>query len=133
MEFSLGQFGEIGVFTFVILIIFIGSLFHYLRVRSTNQTLRRLAESGQPIDRDLLHSVRASDGDGGPASYFTGGLVTLAVAAALYFFGQEIGTITGDEQVGPVMKAVAIFPAFIGGALLIAGIVKSMVGGKQAD
>ncbi|MCQ8186241.1 hypothetical protein [Parvularcula maris] len=123
MDHGFFEFGQIGVFTFVILIVFIGGLFQYLRVRSTNETLRKLAESGQPIDRELLGSVRSTESDGGPSSYFVGGIVTIAAAAALYVFGQQLGDITGDPQLGPVMRAVAVFPAFIGGALLVAGLV----------
>jgi hypothetical protein len=133
MEFSLGQFGEIGVFTFVFMIVFIGGLFQYLRVRSTNETLRKLAESGQPVDRELLQSVRTGEGDGGPSSYLVGGIITLAVAAALYFFGEEMGAITGDPQVGPVMRAVALFPAFIGAALLLSGLITGMTRRKSAE
>jgi hypothetical protein len=123
MDHKFFAFGQIGVFSFVILIVLIGSLFQYLKVRSNNETLRKLAESGQPIDPQLLRSVRSGEGDGGPRGYLVGGMITLAVAAALYLFGDQIGVIAGDDQVGPVFRAIAIFPAFIGGALILAGIV----------
>lgn len=116
-------FPPIGVFTFVILIILIGSLFQYLKVRSNNETIKTLAQSGQPIDPRVLGHLGRERNDGGAGGLLTGGFITLAVAVGLYFFGAQIGIATEDPEVGPVFRAIAAIPGVIGIALMIAGLV----------
>lgn len=111
----------IGVFGFVILIILIGSVFSYLKVRSNNETIRRLAETGQPIDPTLLSHLNRDGEASSGGGMLVGGVITLAVAVALYLFGQQIGAVSGDDEVGPIFRAIALFPALIGGALVVIG------------
>lgn len=124
-------FPQLGVFGFVIAIVLIGSIFSYLKSRSAHETIQKLAESGQPIDPEMLRGLEADPQETG-RGLVVGGAVTLAVAAALIVFGQQIGAVTGDEQVGPVLRAVAVFPGFIGAALLVTGIASLAMRGKSA-
>lgn len=127
------EYGQVGVFGFVILIVLIGSLFQYLKVRSNNETIRTLAQSGQPIDPQLLRHLHSEESSSS-VGLFVGGVITFAVAAALYLFGAQLGAATGDPEIGPVFRAIAIFPAFIGGGLLLAGIVLAVVRrGRRED
>lgn len=122
MEWDWG-FPPLGVFGFIVAIVFIASLFSFLKARSAHETIRQLAASGQPIDRSLLKSIEGDDQDNG-LGLVVGGTVTLAVAVALVLFGQQIGVIAGDDEVGPVLRAVAVFPGLIGLALLGTGVAQ---------
>ncbi|GGY46708.1 hypothetical protein [Parvularcula lutaonensis] len=121
MDFDLFGYGQIGVFGFVLAIILIGSFFNYLKVRSNNETIRALAASGQGIDPELLGHLKRESGETGPGMVIAG-FITVAVAIGLYFFGSQLGVATGDDQVGPVFRAIAMIPGFVGAALLVAGL-----------
>ncbi|MEM1379845.1 MAG: hypothetical protein AAGH41_04380 [Pseudomonadota bacterium] len=132
MDWEFG-FAPVGVFGFVILIVLIGSLFSYLKTRSAHETIRTLAASGRDIDPSLLRGLE-TEGGSGWQGFLTGGTITLAVAVALVIFGQQLGTITGDDEVGPVFRAVAVFPGLIGAALLLMGLISAIAGrGRGAD
>ena len=119
MNIDFGWGDPISLFGFVLIIILIGSVSSYLKVRAQQKTLREAIRAGQPIDPALLGSLERDSG-ADPRSLRIGGLVTLAVAVALVLFGWQIGRVAGDDEVFGVMIAVAAFPALIGIALLIA-------------
>ena len=123
MEFI--GFPPIGVFGFIVLIVLIGSLFSFLKVRSNNETIRQLAQSGQPIDPSLLERL-GRDSEDGRGGLLIGGFITLAVAVGLYFFGAQIGLATDDPEVGPIFRGIAMIPGAIGAALMIAGFLQLM-------
>ena len=125
MDFDIFGYGQIGVFGFVLAIILIGSFFNYLKIRSNNETIRALAASGQSVDPELLNHLGRESRETGPGMMI-GGFITLAVAVGLYFFGMQIGAVTGDEELGPVFRAIAMIPGFVGAALLIAGLVMTV-------
>ncbi|MEM9840655.1 MAG: hypothetical protein AAF830_16070 [Pseudomonadota bacterium] len=124
MDWNWG-FPPFGVFGFVIAIVFIGSLFNYLQARSRNETIRQLAASGKDVSPELMRGLTSEADDNG-RGLLTAGVIVLASAAALALFGDQIGRVTGDDEVGPVLRTVAIFPAFIGGALLLSGIIGAL-------
>ena len=123
MNIDFGWGDPISLFGFVLIIILIGSVSSYLKVRAQQKTLREAIRAGQPIDPALLGSLERDSG-ADPRSLRIGGLVTLAVAVALVLFGWQIGRVAGDDEVFGVMIAVAAFPALIGIALLIASTAK---------
>ena len=118
-------FPPIGVFGFIVLIVLIGSLFSFLKVRSNNETIRQLAQSGQPIDPSLLERL-GRDSEDSRGGLLVGGFVTFAVAVGLYFFGAQIGIATDDPEVGPIFRGIAMIPGAIGAALMIAGFLQLM-------
>lgn len=120
MDIEFFDHGQIGIFGFVLAIVLIGSLFQYLKVRSNNETIRQMVASGQPVDREMLRHL-GRESDSGPGGLITGGVITLAAAAALYLFGEQIGQVAGDDEVGPVFRAIALFPGLIGAALVVVG------------
>ena len=118
MNIDFGWGDPISVFGFVLIIILIGSVSSYLKVRAQQKTLREAIRAGQPIDPALLGSI-GREGSVDPRGLRIGGLVTLAAAVALVLFGWQIGRVAGDDEVFGVMVAVAAFPALIGIALLV--------------
>ena len=120
------------IFGFVIAIVFIGSLFNYLTVRSKNETLKSMAQSGQAIDPALLGHLGKEDSDGG-GGLITGGAITMAVAIGLYIFGQQLGVATDDPEVGPVFRAIAGLVGVIALGLLVTGIGSAMFRRRKSD
>ena len=125
--------GQLGVFTFVIILVLIGSISSVLRTQSNNNTLKELARSGQPLDPQLMKALSKSGDDGGPAGYFVGGVITLSVAAGMIFFGRRIADIDADPEVAEVFTAIAAFPGFIGVALLLIGVVTAVLSRQKGD
>ena len=122
MDFGFGWDAPLGVFGFVILIILIGNLFSWLKVRAQQETLREAIRSGQPLDPSIvetLDSGRRENREG----LFVGGLITLAAAAALVLFGWQMGRVADEPDLLGVMLAVAAFPALVGIALLVTAAV----------
>jgi len=109
-----------GVFTFVILIVLINGIFHWLRVRSQQQTLREAIKSGVQIDPEALKAVSTpSSNNDSPGGRIFVGLILIAVACALAFFGYQIGTVDGDPEVFTIFQGIAAFPGLIGVVFLI--------------
>jgi len=127
--------GQLGIFTFVIIIVLISSIASVIRTQSRNSTLKELARSGQPIDPSLLQSLASSkdDDDGGPGALIVGGFITLTVAAALVVFGQRLAAIDNDPDDAKIFEAIAVFPGFIGIALLVVGIVSAIFTRRKGD
>lgn len=121
------------VFGFVLLIVLIGSLFEYLKSRSAHRLIGELAASGRDIDPALLDGLRG-DRTSSARGLMIGGAIMCAVAVALALFGRELGSITGDEEVGPVLRAVAIFPGMVGAVMFLIGVVVGLVDrGEKGD
>ena len=117
MNIGFGWGDPIGVFGVVLLIILIGSVSSWLKVRAQQATLREAIRSGQPVDPALLGTIERDRID--PRGLMIGGLVTVAVAIALPVFGWQIGRVSGDAEVFGVMLGVAAFPGLVGLALLL--------------
>ena len=127
-------FAPVGVFGFVILLVLIGSFFQYLKVRSNNETIRTLAQSGQDIDPKLLRQLGRdrSESEGGT---LTGGVIVSAVAVGLYIFGRFLAAADGDPEISIIFAGIASLVGCIGGALLLVGIFQAMArrGKDDAD
>jgi len=91
-EHGVWHYGGIGLWTFILAIILIGSLFDYLKSRSRNEVIREALKSGQPLDPETLKDFRSDD----RGRLIIGGLVTMAVAMGLVFMGYQIGKTDGD-------------------------------------
>lgn len=129
------EYGQFGVFTFVIILVLIGSISSIIRTQSRNNTLKEIARSGQPIDPSVLDTfTKVSDEDsGGPGGLVVGGFITLAVAAALVVFGQRLAAIDNDPDDAKIFEAIAVFPGFIGGALIVVGLVSLLFSRGKKD
>lgn len=119
----------IGVFTFVILLVFIGSFFSYLKQRQKTELLKEAMRSGQTIDPALLKDLKSEEDDG--SGGVTAGFILIAVAVGLVFMGYQIGKVEGDEEVFAIMQGVAAIPGLIGVVLIVGGLISKA--GKKKD
>ncbi|MEM9234296.1 MAG: DUF6249 domain-containing protein [Pseudomonadota bacterium] len=110
----------VGVFTFVIILVFIGSFLSYQKQRQKNQQIKEAQRSGQTIDPELLKDLKSDDDDGGGV---TAGFILIAVAVGLVFMGYQIGEVSGDSEIFPLMQGVAAIPGLIGVVLIIGGLI----------
>lgn len=103
---------------FIAVIVVSSMFFGYLRSKSRDETLRDLAQRGQPITPEMLGPVR-----GGRGGLLIGGLIMLFIGISLSGFMWSMGGMHhpfGNEEY-PVF--VGLFPGGIGLALLISYIV----------
>lgn len=110
------------IWTAILLLVFIVSLFSYLSRRSKYQLLERLAEKGQTLTPEMLSSIssgRARE-DKNPV---TGGifLMCIGIALAIFFWGMEGwgNPMHGDSW----LPVIGIFPFMVGLARFIGGLI----------
>lgn len=123
MDFHVFGWGQpISVFGFVILIVLIGSLFSWLKTRSQQETIREAIKAGIELDPDMLNKLESSSG--GKGGIMLGGMICIAVAVALVFFGYQIGKVETDEQILTIFLGIAGFPFMVGVVLLLVGLFR---------
>ena len=118
----------IGVFGFVIAIVFIGSFFSYMKQRSKNELIREALRSGQSLDPELLGDLKDDDSEGG---LIVAGLIVMAVAVGLVIMGYQIDKVEGKDEVFQIMKGVAAIPGLIGLVLFVAGVFQALTRKKK--
>lgn len=123
IQFFDGWHQPIGVFTFVLAIILIGSVTSWLKTRSQQETIREAIKAGIKIEPDMLNKLNQPSGSnsGGMA---LAGCILLASGIALVFFGYQLGQVDGDDEVFTVFIGIAGFPFLIGIALLIGSLFR---------
>lgn len=113
-------FAALGFWLFVAAMVAVG-VWDSIRKRETqHETLRRMVESGQPLDEALLDrvlSVHKESKDMG-RDLRVGGWITLALGPGLAAFGWILG-IALDEVLTYIMLAVAVLMLFISAGLFI--------------
>ncbi len=117
ISLPLAEFGPVGLGPFLIplagmgfglVCIIFGSLEKMQKRRLRHDLMRVALEKGQPLPPELLEESPAKRG----RDDRRGGLIALAVGAALYLF---LGALVPEHGV----KWVALIPGFIGVALLL--------------
>ncbi|HXZ68781.1 MAG TPA: DUF6249 domain-containing protein [Alphaproteobacteria bacterium] len=98
---------------FIAIIVVSSMLFGYLRSRSRDETIRDLAERGQPIPPQMF------DRPGGRSGLLIGGLVMLFIGIALSGFMFSMGGMHGGFGREQYPVFVGLFPGGIGLALLL--------------
>ncbi len=98
--------------------IILGGIWSDIRKRETkNETLRRVIESGQPIDPAILNKLVGGD-KRLDISLKVAGIITLFVAPGLAVLGWFIGKIAPASMI-PILGAASLI-AFVGVGLLVA-------------
>jgi hypothetical protein len=98
---------------FIAIIVVSSMLFGYLRSRSRDETIRDLAERGQPIPPQMFHRP------GGRSGLLIGGLVMLFIGIALSAFMWSMASTLPMGGRGEYPAFVGLFPGGIGLALLL--------------
>lgn len=108
--------GALGFWLFIALIV-IGGMWYSIREKEAQQeTMRRIIESGKPVDQALIDRVFGSkrlDRD-----LKIAGLITIFTAPGLAVMGWFISLLS-EPWLLP-MLGVAVLVAFVGGGLLVA-------------
>ncbi|WP_416896457.1 MAG: hypothetical protein ACMVY4_13045 [Minwuia sp.] len=107
---------------FVTAIILAGIVYSASNRKLQHDTLRRLIESGQPVDAALRDRLLAMGDDGGERlvrGLKIGGIVVLSAAPGLAILGLLLSELAAWLQ--PALMGTALLAACIGMGLLIAG------------
>ena len=118
--------GALGFWIFVAAIVAVG-VWDASRKRETHhETLRRIIESGQPLDDALVDKLLNPAGSNQDleVELWTGGLIMLALAPALALFGYLLSVVLEAKLFG-ILGAVAVLIGCLGlGFLGISRIVR---------
>ena len=110
----------LGFFTMIVLIVFFAMVGGVMRRREIGETVRELSRSGQTVDPALIREMSKPKKSGGDLK---GGLILIAIAAALVILGFVIARVEPDDaEVRIIMLGVAAFPGLIGLVLVVFGL-----------
>lgn len=120
--------GVLGFWLFIAAIIVTAIWSDSKRRESQQETLRRVVESGQDIELEVIDRlIGKSDVEKQARDLKVAGLITTAVGVGMLFFGVFLGTF--DTKAMMAMIGVAAMLACIGGGLLLAA---RLVGRRHA-
>lgn len=115
--------GALGFWIFIAAIVVAGIWFDARKRESQQETLRRIVESGNQIDDDVLDKVvKAGGGSDRPdRDLKVGGLIVIFAAPGLVILGWFLSQV--NEKIWGVMLGVSGLVGFVGLGLLVAGWV----------
>ncbi len=113
--------GAFGFWMFIAAVVVAGVWFDAKKREMQQETLRRVVESGQQLDPELIDRILKDNADNErpDRDLKVGGVITLSVAPGLVLLGYFLGKL--EEQVFGVMLGVALLVGFVGLGLLVAG------------
>ena len=88
-----------------------------------HETIRLLAEKGQPISPEMLSSLAASPDRPNRGSDMRRGVTMIAVAIAMVVLGVALYPLTEGSATGPLVGSAA-FPGFIGIGLIVMAFIR---------
>jgi hypothetical protein len=96
----------------------VGGIWYAVREKEAqHETVRRIVESGQPIDEKVVESI-FRDNDKTPQDLRIGGIITVSVAPGLAILGWFLSFISDEALMA--LLGVAVLVGFVGVGLLIA-------------
>ena len=96
----------------------VGGIWYAVREKEAqHETLRRIVESGQPIDEKVIENIFRDNGTT-HQDLRIGGIITLSVAPGLAILGWFLNSIS-DSAMMPLL-GVAVLVGFVGVGLLVA-------------
>jgi hypothetical protein len=122
MESAAGM-GALGFWLFLAAIVVAGIWFDARKRESQQETLRRVVESGQPIEAGVIDKLLKVGGGQNriDRDFKVSGLIVIFIAPGIAIFGIFLAKL--QEELFGVMLGVAFLLGFIGAGLLIAGKV----------
>lgn len=111
----------LGFWLFVAIIVATGVWESIRRRDAQHETLRRVIESGQPIDKELTDKLLALTGGNKQMDrdLRVGCIIMLFIAPGLLLFGWLLSIFVAEELLG-IMLAVSVLVLFIGIGLMVA-------------
>ena len=95
------------------LIFTIGQIARIIRIQTLHRTLRKAIEHGQPLTADVIEGLERAPEPGSTDRRI--GFVLIAAGLAVLAAGAMGGSVDNFRQ----LASIALFPLFIGGALLL--------------
>lgn len=113
--------GALGFWIFIAAVIVAGVWFDARKRETQQETLRRVVESGQQLDPELIDRMLKTGSETGrpDRELKIGGVITLSVAPGLVIFGYFLSKL--EEELWDVMLGVGLLVGFVGVGLLVAG------------
>ena len=113
--------GALGFWLFIAAVVVAGIWFDAKKREIQQETLRRVVESGQQLDPELIDRLLTDNAENERADrdLKVGGVITLSVAPGLVVLGYFLGKL--EAQIFGVLLGVALLVAFVGMGLLAAG------------
>ncbi len=111
----------LGFWLFVAAMVVVGVWSGIRKRDAMHETLRRMIESGQPIDTDLANQLLSGSNEKKDVEQDlkVGGWITLALAPGLAVFGWVLGTAL-TEELTYILGGVALLVLFISAGLFLA-------------
>ncbi len=125
--------GALGFWLFIAAVVVAGIWFDAKKREMQQETLRRVVESGQQLDPELIDRMLANNADKErpDRDLKVGGIITLSVAVGLAIFGYFLGKL--DGKAFSVLLGIALLVGFIGLGLLLAGKMVERWSRKDED
>lgn len=113
--------GALGFWLFLAAVVVSGIWFDAKKRESQQETLRRIVESGQRLDKAMIDKFvkSGSEGNRTDQDLKIGGLITMSVAPGLVLLGYFLSRL--EERLMDVMLGVALLVGFVGVGLYGAG------------
>lgn len=113
--------GALGFWIFIAAVVVAGIWFDAKKKETQQETLRRVVESGQQLDPELIDRMLKSNSENErpDRELKVGGIITLSAAAGLAVFGYFLEKL--EEGLFSVMLGVGLLVGFVGLGLMIAG------------
>ena len=115
--------GALGFWIFIAAVVVAGIWFDAKKKEIQQETLRRVVESGQQLDPELIDRMLQTntENERPDRELKVGGIITVSAAAGLAIFGVFLERL--EEGLFDVMLGVGLLVGFVGMGLLIAGKV----------
>lgn len=110
--------GAFGFRIFIAAVVVAGIWYDARKRESQQETLRRVVESGQTLDKAIIDRVLSASGKGDRVDrdYKIAGIIVISVAPGIAILGWFLGRM--DQTILPIMTGVALLVAFVGAGLL---------------
>jgi hypothetical protein len=99
-----------------------------------HETLRRMIESGQPVDQELMNQLSLQGGGSNrpDKDFYITGLWLLPVSVGMFFFALILGATTAAKAEGPLLGVAALL-ACLGIGWIIAAKITARRYSKDSD
>jgi ABC-type antimicrobial peptide transport system permease subunit len=115
--------GALGFWIFIGAVVVAGIWFDVRRRESQQETLRRVVESGKPVDSEMIDKLVRAGGEQSRTDleFTVAGLILVFIAPGLAILGWFLAKL--QPELMSVMLGVSLLMGFIGVGLLVAGRV----------
>ncbi len=126
----MGNFAAFGFWMFIAAVVVAGIWYDAKEKETKQETLRRVVESGQDIDPEVIDKlIGASDGVNTARDLRVGAYIMFGVAPGLFLFSLFLGMINEDARAA-LMGVSALVACIAGGLIGAARLVERRYSGQ---